>query len=150
MARPTKYKPEFAEQAKHLCQLGATDRDVAEFLGVAEYTVRRWSARYPEFCAALKVGKAEADARVEQSLYRRATGYTHEEEKVFCNADGKVTRVKTLKHYPPDTTACIFWLKNRNPAEWRDRMDFGGDGESAAVSSEPMSTDEWEQQYATH
>lgn len=148
MGRPSKYKPEMAEQAQKLCKLGATDREIAEFFGVAERTIYDWQSRHAEFSQALKVGKAAADERVERSLYRRATGYSHEDEKVFCNAEGKVTRAKVVKHYAPDTTACIFWLKNRKPAEWRDQLDVVVD-EPQEVSPEPLSADEWEQQYAS-
>jgi hypothetical protein len=70
--------------------------------------------------SSLKAGKEEADSRVEQSLYQRAVGYSFESEKVFCNKDGEVTRVPIVEHVPPDVTACIFWLKNRDPAHWRD------------------------------
>jgi hypothetical protein len=65
-------------------------------------------------------GKAEADDRVERSLYSRAVGYSFNSEKIFCNKDGEVTRVPYVEHVPPDVTACIFWLKNRDPAHWRD------------------------------
>jgi hypothetical protein len=61
----------------------------------------------------LKVGKEEADARIERSLYRRAVGYSFKSEKIFCNKDGEVTRVPIVEHMPPDVTAQIFWLKNR-------------------------------------
>lgn len=126
--RPSKYRKEYAEQAKKLCaQLGATEADIAEFLGVATRTVERWKVEHAEFCRALKLGKKVADARVEQSLYRRAIGYSHEAEKIFQHG-GAVVRAKTLEQYPPDTTACIFWLKNRDKANWRDKQDHEHSG----------------------
>ncbi len=117
--RPAKYKAEYAEQAAKLCELGATDRDVAAFFKVQERTVYRWQIQYPEFCQALKTGKQSADERVERSLYRRALGYTHDSVHV-SNYMGKVTLTPIVEHHPPDTTAAIFWIKNRKPAEWRD------------------------------
>lgn len=120
MARPSKFKPEFVEQAKKLANLGATDRDVADFFGVDERTINRWKQDHEGFCQALKVGKDAADARVEQSLYRRALGYTHDAVKIAVNAQGEVTQVPYVEHFPPDTTAAIFWLKNRKPSDWRD------------------------------
>jgi hypothetical protein len=66
-------------------------------------------------------GKEEADARVERSLYMRAVGYSYDAEKIFCDKNGKVTRVPYREHVPPDVTAQIFWLKNRDPAHWRER-----------------------------
>ncbi len=121
-APQTVYRDEYAREAKKLCQLGATDRDLAEFFEVTTVTIWRWQARYPEFSAALNRAKDAADDRVERSLYSRATGYTFDSEKIFNN-DGEITRVQTTEHVPPDVTACIFWLKNRRPAEWRDKTD---------------------------
>lgn len=120
--RPTKYKPEFAAQAEKLCQLGATDADLASFFGVTNVTVWRWQAEYPEFCNAIKAGKAPADDRVERSLFHKAVGYSFNSEKVFQH-QGEIVRAKTIEHVPPDTTAMIFWLKNRRPAEWRDKHE---------------------------
>lgn len=121
--RPTKFKPEYVRQVQKLTELGATDEDIAVFFDVAERTVHNWRNSDPKFQAASDTGKAVADTKVERSLFERATGYSHPEEKVFCNKDGEVTRVDTTKHYAPDTTACIFWLKNRKPKEWRDRTE---------------------------
>lgn len=120
MARPSKFKPEFVELARKLAALGATDREAADFFEVDEATLHRWKHTQPEFCESLKVGKETADARVEQSLYRRAVGYSHDAVKIAINAEGKVTEAPFTEHYPPDTTAMIFWLKNRKPGEWRD------------------------------
>lgn len=119
MARTTSYRREFAEQAKKLCELGATDREVAEFLGRSERTIRTWKAEHPEFGEAMRVGKEAADARVEQSLYRRATGYSFDALKIDTY-QGRVIKTRYVEHIPPDVTACIFWLKNRKPDEWRD------------------------------
>lgn len=122
MGRPSSFKPEYVEQARKLAELGATDREAAQFFKVNEATLNRWKHTYPEFCESLKVGKATADDRVEQSLYRKATGYSFDSEKIFCN-EGVVTRVKLVEHVPPSDTAAIFWLKNRRPEEWRDKTD---------------------------
>jgi len=126
--RPSKYDPSMIEQAKKLAQLGATDRDVADFFQIDEATLYRWKHTHPEFCEALKVGKETADARVEQSLYRRALGYSHDAVKIAVNAQGEVTQVPYVEHFPPDTTAAIFWLKNRRPDEWRDKREHTHDG----------------------
>jgi hypothetical protein len=125
MGRPSKFKAEFVRQAEKLAALGATDRDAAEFFGVNEATLNRWKLSHPEFCASLKVGKAAADDRVEQSLYRKATGYSFDAEKIF-QYEGLPVRVAYVEHIPPSDTACIFWLKNRRPDQWRDKPD--GDG----------------------
>ncbi len=126
--RPARYKKECAVQAVKLCRLGATNADLADFFSVVERTIERWTVRYPEFCRALKVGKDEADNRVERSLYQKATGYSHPDIHISVH-QGKVIKTELIKHYPPDTTACIFWLKNRQPAAWRDRHEYtGADG----------------------
>jgi methyl coenzyme M reductase gamma subunit len=119
MARPSEYKPEYAAVARKLCTLGATDVELADFLGCSDRTIYRWQAQFPEFARAMKAGKEAADDRVERSLYHRATGYTYEAEEVF-QFQGEIVRTTVRKHIPPDATAMIFWLKNRRPAEWRD------------------------------
>ena len=119
--RPTDYKPEYAEQAIKLCELGATDNDLADFFEVDTRTINRWKHSQPEFSQSLKTGKEAADERVARSLYHKAVGYTFDSEKVF-QFQGEIVRADTREHVPPDTTAGIFWLKNRRPAEWRDRI----------------------------
>jgi hypothetical protein len=125
--RPTKYKAEFVKQAEKLCTLGLTDAELATFFEVSEVTLNAWKTKHPEFLKSLKVGKEEADTRVERSLYHRAIGYSHPEDKIF-NDSGEPMIVPTTKHYPPDTTAAIFWLKNRKTAEWRDKQDHEHSG----------------------
>lgn len=123
MGRPSKYRPEFDGQAVKLCKLGATDRELAEFFGVTESTLNLWKLDHQGFSESLKRGKQESDERVEQSLYRRALGYKHDAVKILMTKDGDVYREEYVEHYPPDTVACIFWLKNRRPDLWRDKFD---------------------------
>jgi len=106
-----------------MCELGATDDEVAKALGVCVRTLYRWQSQHPEFCQALKAGKEVADNRIERALYHKAAGYTYDSEKIFQN-NGEVVRVKITEHVPPDTTAMIFWLKNRRPDLWRDKREF--------------------------
>ena len=130
--RPTKYRPEYVYQATKLCALGATDRDLADFFGVAINAIWRWSTKYPEFRSALKSSKESADERVERSLYQKACGYTFDAVKIFMPAShNEPVYAKYREHVPPDTTACIFWLKNRQPNQWRERVQqehVGPDG----------------------
>jgi len=120
--RPTKFKHEYIEQAKKLAQLGATDKEIADFFEVTDRTINRWKLESDEFCQSLRMGKSFADDRVERALYHRATGYSHEAVKMF-NAGGEIISEAYTEHYPPDTTAAIFWLKNRRPKEWRDKTE---------------------------
>lgn len=123
--RPTKYKPEFAEQAAKLCALGATDAQLADFFEVSVSTINLWKVQHPEFSESIKVPKDEADLRVEQSLYRRAMGYEHDEVDIRV-VGGEVVQTPIRKYYPPDSTALIFWLKNRKPKDWRDKIEHSG------------------------
>lgn len=126
MARPTEFKREYATQARKLCLLGATDPELADFFGVSRTTIKTWKKKHPEFLAALNEGKETADAQVAEKLYRRAMGYSHKAVKIITvprgnNQGSDVEQVPYVERYPPDVTACIFWLKNRRPAQWRDR-----------------------------
>lgn len=122
MARPSKYKADLIKQAEKLCALGATDIEIADFFEVNVATLYRWKNEHPEFCESLKVSKAIADDRVERSLFARANGYEHEEVDIRV-VDHAIVQTPIRKYYPPDTTACIFWLKNRRPEDWRDKVE---------------------------
>lgn len=131
--RPSAYEPEYAVQAEKLCELGATDDELADFFGVNRSTVYRWKLNHNEFCNAIKSGKAHSDERVERSLYQKATGYDYVEQMAFKVKAGKdeerVEVVEVTKHAPADTTAGIFWLKNRRPGEWRDKHEHDHTGD---------------------
>ena len=135
IGRPSKYKEEYCEQAEKLARLGATDKEMADFFGVTEQTLNNWKTdkdgNETPFFESLKRGKVESDARVVDSLYQRALGYSCREDKVFL-VDKKPLIVPMMKQYPPDTTAAIFWLKNRRPSEWRDRQDINVTGDMPA------------------
>lgn len=121
--RPSDYKPEFADQARKLCLIGATDFELADFFDVCERTVYRWKHTHEDFAEALTVGKEAADERVKRALYQRAVGYTVPAEKVF-QFQGEVVRAETREHVPADPGAAMNWLKNRQPAEWRDKHEI--------------------------
>lgn len=100
---------------------GLTDEQIANNIGIRTSTFYEWKKKYVEFAEALKKSKEVADLEVENALFKRATGYTVTETKVIeSDKDGKKTET-IIKHIPPDTTAQIFWLKNRKPDEWRDK-----------------------------
>jgi hypothetical protein len=124
--RPSKINSINLEQVKILYLSGWSDKQVSDFFDINEETLNAWKKKYPELAKSLKDWKKEADTKVERSLYERAIGYQHEEDKIFCE-NGKVTIVPTIHHYPPDATSMIFWLKNRQPEQWKDKadMEFG-------------------------
>lgn len=131
MPTPSKFKPEFVEQARKLAEMGHTDAEIADFFGIALRNFHRWKAMHPELAQSLKLGKHEADERVTRSLFQRAVGYTAPETVVqwekrkYKNGRTKTVphQVEVLKHFPPDATSCIFWLKNRRPEEWREKFE---------------------------
>lgn len=114
---------------------GLSDVQMARVFGVTERTLNRWKAD-EQFMSAIKKGKAHADKTVEDSLFIRAQGYSITEvtREPVLTGKGKVTTKLSItkiieKHVPADTTAQIFWLKNRKPEDWRDRREVtGADG----------------------
>lgn len=135
--RPTKYKPEFCKIAAALAKLGATDVEVANALSVSVASVNLWKVQHPEFSESLKIDKAVADGKVVESLYKRAMGYSVTEEDIRV-IDGKIVRTEVTKHYPPDPTAMIFWLKNRDKANWRDKHEFEHSGGISVVKANEL------------
>ena len=106
------------------CEAGFTDQDLADLFGVSRSTINLWKLENKEFSDALKIGKEKADDQVERALYHRALGYSYDAVKVFMPANSdKPVLVPYREHVPPDVTACIFWLKNRRPGQWRDVQD---------------------------
>lgn len=114
------------DQIAYWCRSGFTDDQIAEALGVGRSTFLRYKTQKQELRDALKVNKEIADLSVENSLFKRAMGYEYEEETIegIVGPNGetiKKTRKIVKKIMAPDTTAQIFWLKNRQPEKWRDK-----------------------------
>jgi hypothetical protein len=132
--RPSSYSDDFAKQAEKLSALGATDMEIADFFEVDVRTIYRWKHDHEKFCQALNVGKSKADERVVNSLYQRAVGYEQEAVKIFMPA-GKDEPVYApyREKVAPDTTAAIFWLKNRQPEQWREKQELEHKGQVTLV-----------------
>jgi len=125
--RPTKYKPEYNDQAYKLSLLGHIDSELAEFFEVDESTINNWKIAYPEFLESVKRGKAIADGEITESLYKSAMGYEHPDTDIrVCN--NEIIETPIMKYYPPNATSLIFWLKNRQPKKWRDKQEVAHEG----------------------
>jgi hypothetical protein len=99
--------------------LGATNDDLAERFEVSVRTIGSWIATIPDFSDAVKKGRHVADEAVVSSLFARATGMEHRMTKVFFH-DGRPVPASYTVELPPDVRACIFWLRNRRPHQWRE------------------------------
>nr|DAX99470.1 MAG TPA: terminase small subunit [Caudoviricetes sp.] len=104
---------------------GLTDEQIAKNIGINPKTLYQWKKKYDPISKALKRGKEVVDYEVENTLLKKALGGFVVEEQTIeeLNARGEMTtrKVKSKKYLPPDTTALIFWLKNRKPDIWMDR-----------------------------
>ncbi len=122
--RPSGFTEPLANRILELAKKGMTDVQIASAIGVALSTLSNWKAAHPDFLEALKDSKSIADDLVRGALLSRALGYVHPAVKFFYDKDDKKVIVQGYaEYYPPDTTACIFWLKNRQPAQWRERSE---------------------------
>lgn len=120
--RPTKYVPEFARVASQMAIAGSTDAEIARACGCHVATLYRWKAQIPEFREAIQGAKQLPSDRVERSLYHRAVGYEHDHDEIRAAGD-KVVVIKTVKHYPPDTSAARLWLHNQDSGRWHPRNE---------------------------
>lgn len=132
--RPSRYKQEYCVQAYKLCLLGSTDKQMADFFGVVESTINKWKLDHPEFSESIKKGKEIADMEIANSLFERAKGATVKKKQAIklkrveyefgkrVLEEERIEIVEVEEELPPDTTSAIFWLKNRNPEQWRDKQ----------------------------
>lgn len=111
---------------------GLTDEQIAENMGIHRDTLNEWKKKYSDISDTLKRGKGVVDTQVENALLKRALGYSYKETTSALTDEGmRVTKV-VEKEVVPDTTAQIFWLKNRRPDKWRDKQDVQVSGTLAA------------------
>jgi hypothetical protein len=119
--------PEGLTVLEGLARDGLTDELICKKIGIGARTFYEWMERFPQMAQAIKKGKAPVDIQVENALLKRALGYDYEEtitevEELAGGRQKKHIR-KVTKHMPADTTAQIFWLKNRKPERWRDKIE---------------------------
>lgn len=117
------------EEVYRLALLGKTVKEIAVVFGHSQSTINRWFKQYPSFWEAVNRGRAYADAKVAEGLFKRATGFEIDSEKHFVVSTGDfkqdVKVVQTKTYFPPDPGAAMNWLKNRQPDTWRDKVDIG-------------------------
>jgi len=124
MGRPTKFNEGVKSQILAMAKKSFTDVEVCDILHITEATLTHWKKKYPDFFTSLKENKRIADQNVVRSLYERACGFEcPSEEKTIIDEDGKEHTMRITKYYPPDPTSMIFWLKNRDRENWRDKHD---------------------------
>ena len=115
---------------------GLTDEQIAKNIGIATSTFYEWKKKSKEFSESLKKGKEVVDFEVENALLKKALGYTITLNKQKVTKDGDVVDITEEVHVPPDTTAQIFWLKNRKPNTWKDKVETDEDREAVANASQ--------------
>lgn len=123
----TKYKEEYNEQVEKICKLGSTDAQIANFFNVTETTINNWKIDFPIFFESIKKGKDHFDLNnVENALLKSAMGFDYDEvsETDSSGENGSFSSTKTTnKKVVGNVTAQIFWLKNRQPARWKDKQE---------------------------
>lgn len=97
--------PENKTRIRGWCLDGLIDKQIYKNMGISRTTFYKWKSENSEFADLLKRGKEIADREVENALFKSATGFIGPDDK----------------YYPPNTTAQIFWLKNRKKDDWKDK-----------------------------
>lgn len=122
--RPLSLNQEKKDLLLRMARCGLTDAEMANIIGITEQTLNNHKRYDPIFFESLKNAKVLADAEVIDSLRKRAIGYECVEEKQFFDPKNKeVITHNAIKHYPPDPTSMIFWLKNRQPDKFREKVE---------------------------
>jgi hypothetical protein len=140
--RPSLFSETHQKIAFAMARLGATDKQIVEEIGITEQTLNNWKKKHIAFFESLKTAKQSADEKVEKSLYKLATGYKYTAQKpmvvsVGNNMGSSIEIAEYTESVQPNSTACIFWLKNRKPSEWRDKQEIQHSG-GIAVSITPL------------
>jgi len=135
-------------EIENWCREGLIEEEISKRLGISLASLQNYKNKYPELKKALKDGKEIADYRVENALYKRATGYKYKEvtkERKYDKKNGQYEIVVTKeveKEIPPDPTSIIWWLKNRKPDKWKDKIDLNVDGSLDVNNKFSYMTDE--------
>ena len=127
LGRPKKLSSKDKDNILRLAKFGFTDDQISEVFGITKQTLNNYKKYDPDFFDSLKASKMLADVDVIDSLYKRATGMTVKEEKAMSVSDGDmgshIEKIEVWKELPPDPTSMIFWLKNRQPDKFREKVE---------------------------
>lgn len=144
--RKSKYHEDFPLLAQDFARRGMIDKEICKKLGISQESFYLYLRKYPEFSEALKEGKKPVDVEVENALLKRALGFSYEEVHAEFRPQDKddvkakpIVVKKITKMVVPDTTACIFWEKNRRPGLWKDKhnLDVSGSVNLKVISAVP-------------
>jgi hypothetical protein len=116
--QPTLYKPEYIKLAHNYCLLGAANETLGDFFGVTRRTIQNWIATHPDFANAVYRGRGVADGVIVRALFDRAKGFSRKVTRTTIYKGEERTVTNTV-FYPPDTQACMLWLRNRQPEFWQ-------------------------------
>lgn len=114
---------------------GLTNEQIAHNIGINTSTLWDWRKKYPNISDALKKGKEVVDYEVENALLKRALGYTIIVHKQKVTKDGVIVDIEEEMHIAPDTTAQIYWLKNRKPKQWKDKIEVTSDNITEQINN---------------
>jgi len=114
----TEYDPSYAARARDLCMLGCTEMEIANLLGISVGMLRAWRDRYPEFSYAWDDGAYHASTKVLAALYKKALGYDYIKWK-----ETKDGMMREQVHVEANIPACIFWLTNKHPEQWKSKVE---------------------------
>lgn len=130
---------EQAQVITHLCMLGATEAELAAYFEVSTKAFNSWVTQFRGVAQAVRQGREIADAKVTASLFKSAIGYEHEDVHI-SNYMGQITETKIIRRYPPNAQSCMFWLKNRRPDLWKEKVDLEHSGRVETKETIDLST----------
>lgn len=114
----TEYHPSYAARARDLCMLGCNEVEIAAVLGISVGFLRAWREHYEDFNQAWMDGTYHASTKVLAALFKRAIGYEVTTWKETQNG-----MMRELKHIEPSVPACVFWLVNKHPDQWKSKIE---------------------------
>lgn len=134
----TKYRKDYhPKQVLKYALLGLTDKQMSDLFDISESTFNKWKIDYTEFSESIRAGKADADANVASTLYKRALGHTQKKKvafkvKEYDEKDRQIERVEvveTEEYFPPSDQAITMWLSNRQRKTWGSKSEIEHSGE---------------------